>query len=189
MTVTAAEDSDYTRDEAYHIADKKKNITCGMILENLLNTVITVVIDKKTGCLGTIASICGLNFADFIYTDERAFDSLALNGATSWTRVFIEVYANSKQAWQSFCYVESATMVSHFSGSYYSRTLGRNTAIQPYEVIETLDSPHYNDEQWANEKAIQKYLQGEYGSFYHDKTGYVKYYFGGEAVIIHPDDF
>ena len=84
------------------------------------------------------------------------------------------------------------TKFEYFSmtGSYYSKTLNRYTPIPVSDEeanMEVFFSPHYTDTQRKNIKAIEKYRQGEPGSFYYDKTGNVEYKYDGKVVIRHSD--
>lgn len=73
------------------------------------------------------------------------------------------------------------------SGLYYDKYTKQHEPVPNEKKVETIYSEHYNDTNWIIEKAIEKYLQGEPGSFYCDKTGNVEYYYGGVLIGTHSD--
>ena len=191
VTVTKTDHAGYGQSDTFEVADLDKGFsfvdTLQCTLENLLNNTIYATLDHTSIPLGTIASICGVKFFDFGRTDHTAFETLLFRGCSSWIRTFTEVYVESESQWKPYLYVESVTMYSYFIGDYYDATLQRYTQIERNETYCTKYSPNYNNTTFRIEKAIEKYLQGEPGSFYYDKTGDVHYLIGNQVVITHDD--
>lgn len=192
VTVTSAENNGYGQVSVYDIANAAEGFsfsdTLKCTLATLLNNVIYATIDYATPVpLGTIASMCGVEFFDFAHTDDTAFEALAMYGCSSWSRTFTEVYVESETQWKPYLYAEYVTAYSFFTGAYYDASLQRYTQIERNERMSTTYSPNYYNTTFRIEKAIEKYLQGEPGSFYYDRTGKVKYLIGDKVVITHDD--
>ena len=191
VTITAADDPRYARDHAYHIVQNDPTVSGAIdyVLQELLLQTVSVAAEEMIGLvpLGDIATFLASILIDLAQENEQVFGSLALNGATSWTRTFTLVYVESESMWKDYLYVEKAVAVSYMSGLYYSSSQNRHLPIPAECVTHTFYSPNYDNFSFWCEKAIEKYLQGEAGSYYYDKTGDIYYYYNGDVVITHSD--
>ena len=190
VTMTTTDDLSYRRANTCPLIQNEDDWSIwSCSLEALLSEVISIAVDELVDAvpLGSVASFVVSIIADLMYDDYRVFPALSLNATTKWTRTFTQVYVESESMWKSYLYVERALAKSHLSGYYYSSITGEDEQIPTDEIEFTVYSPHYDDYTFRCEKAIEKYLQGEPGSFYYDKTGDILYIFNGEAVITHAD--
>ena len=164
-------------------------ITVDSVIQGILNTTISVAIEGNDvlHALGTVASLAGLDINDFIGSQPNTFSALHMVAGTYWDRTFTQVYVSSASEWNSYLYAERATGSSHIYSYYFDRTAGEYVEKTSDKASLVQYSPNYYNETFRKEKAIEKYLQGEPGSFYYDKTGNVKYYYGDDVVITHYD--
>ena len=187
LTITAADNSRYAKASSYNIINETSPSVGAHILETLLNTVISVFLDEVNDklMLGTIASICGLEFVDFS-TSNTAFSLLTYNAGTNWTRIFTQIWSESESRWVSQLHVEYANLLSYFSGMYYSAASNRYVAVPLDTVTQMTYSDHLDNRTWRIEQAIIGYRTGV---IYYDLVGSAQYMYNNSVVITHREDF
>lgn len=186
LTVTAADNSYYGCSDSYRIIGEDSPNIGWEILENLLNTIISVALDDNDDelNLGTIMSICGLEPIDFGDTYD-AFEILDMYAGTNWTRIFTQIWIESESRWVSQLHVEYATLCTNMGGNYYDAGENRYKPVPVDAVTQMVYSRHLDDRTWRIEMAI---LGLKTGIVYYDYTGDAKYYYNGNLVITHHDN-
>lgn len=187
LTVTAADYSNYGKASYYNLQQDAAGITFGTLLENFLNTSISMALDYISGqlYLGTISSLCGLqlvNFAD----ESTAFNSLQFHAGSNWTRIFTQVWSEATNAWVTQLHVEYVTSTSYITGLYYSAAVNSYVPIDYNPVQKVAYSNHLDDRTWRIENAI---LGFKNQVVYYDFTGKVEYMYKGKVIITHYEDF
>lgn len=155
------------------------------LINNCLNTAIYAYIDFLSGPLhlGTVAGICGLSIANF---GTGGTSRLELNGATTWTRKYTQVWNNYDQRWASGSSVEDVQATSWMTGSYYDAHTNSTQLVPQNKSTKKLYSNNYSNTTWQNQYAIVGYLNS-YIQF--DTVGTVKYSYGGTVKITHYENF
>lgn len=180
FSITAADDSIMQKSSDVDLLQTNSKT----LIENCLNTLMSVYISSISSTLGTVASICGLNISNFGSAGTTTF---RYNAATNWTRIYTQVYNDYYGEWFSGSCVEYAKTSSYFSGYYYNADTNSMQAVPQNMVEKTLYSSKYNDMTWRNQQAII-YVNNSNGINY-NTTGSVKYYYGGSVKITHNEDF
>lgn len=158
--------------------------TSKTLIENCLNTAISVYLYSISDILGTVASICGLSVSDFSSSGET---SLLLNCGSNWTRQFTQVYSANRGSWVSGSSVEYVKTSSYLSGHYYSARTNSMENVPDQKASNIFYSQNYSNYTWKCEQAII-YMLNVNGVNY-DMTGDVKYSYGGKVMITHREDF
>ena len=179
-TVTAADDPIYSKASDCDLLTS----TSTKLIQNCLDTAIKAYMSAVWSPLGTVASICGLNIADFA-ADKSA--TLRLNCGSNWTRVYTQVYSNYDKTWINGSCVESVKMLSYISGTYFEASTNSMVSIPQKESRTTKYTSNYNNSTWKKQKAVLALLNGQ-GCTY-ESTGSVSYYYGNVKKITHSHDF
>lgn len=177
LTITAADDPIYGKASYVDLL----KTTSQKVFENCLNTAITAYIGAYSGVLGTVASLCGFDVADF---SPAGTTTLVLHGGSNWTRMYTQVLRDT--GWVSGSAVETAKANSFFSGQTYSKSGNRYVQVPQKERSVKMKSTHYLDATWRNEQAI---IGSGAAWISYDSVGDVKYYYGDVVKITHRRNF
>lgn len=154
------------------------------IIKNVLNTAVYAYINSYSQLLGTVASICGINFGDFGSAQES---TLNLNAGSNWTRLYTQVYSSYDNAWRYGSCVEYVYCSTFMSGHYYNAKTNQMTPVPANASTATLKSSKYEDREWQNTQAAIAFKFGSVCT--HDSTGSVQYKYDGKVKITHYENF
>lgn len=154
------------------------------LIKNVLNTAVYAYINSYSQTLGTIASICGLNFGDF---GSRQSSTLNLNAGSNWSRLYTQVYSAYDDAWRYGSCVEYVYCYTYMSGTYYNAKLNQMQKVPENENDMTYYSAKYNDQTWQNNQAAIAY--NYMNPCKYDLTGDVQYKYNNEVKITHRENF
>ena len=182
VTITANDDPMYGKVSS---ADLLNHFNAHELLEDGLNATVYAMADYLGGCIpiGTIASLCGIQVFDF---DMPSFQTLSMVATTNWTRRYIQVWDDYLGSWSFGASVEYVNVRSYMSGDYYDPALNRYVSFDKNEITDTRYSDHYNDHTWWCEQAVLGFHSMDSVI---DMTGTVRYYYDGNEVITHREDF
>lgn len=173
MTVMASHVPAYGMASTVNLLESKSQT----IINNCLNTSITLYLDAVASPLGTVASLLGLDISDFAPAQTA---TLNLNAATNWTRVFTQVQ-DYDGSWVYGSCVEFARYTYYLSGHYYDAATNAYKSVPANEGGSVKYSDRYHDHTWRKVKAIESL----YGLQSYNSTGPIKYYYGGVVKITH----
>lgn len=173
MTVTAANMPMYGKASTVNLLNSKSQT----IINNCLNTAITMYLGAVWAPLGTVASLTGFDISDFM---PDATATLNLNAATNWTRVFTQVL-DYDGSWTYGSSVEYAKSTYYFSGHYYDAATDSYTKVSDDGGDKTEYSDHYFDYTWRKTTAINSL----FSIATYDMVGPIKYAYNGEVKITH----
>ena len=178
LTIAATDDSNYGKVSTVDVLQSSNNT----LIQNCLDTAISLMIGSISEALGVVASICGLSVSMF---SPAQTSTLYLNGGTNWTRVFTQVWSASASQWFPGSCVEYVHCTSYMSGLYYSASQNRYVSVPQNAKNITKYSSKYSDTTWRHQKAVLAYIN----YIEYDVVGDVKYYYGGSVKITHREDF
>lgn len=183
LTITTSDNPAYTRFGECNLLENQGEV----LLENILNTVISATLDNITGPLnfGTLASICGIQFADFGNTDPT-IGTLEMHAAASWTRIFTQIWIESESRWVSQLHVEYVSARSYLDGMYYNPAINAPADIPRNTKTKMAYSAHLDDRVWRIEQAIIGFRTDK---VYYDLTGKVQFWHEGRVVIALLENF
>ena len=156
------------------------------VIENCLNSAVYAYGDWISGPLnlGTVASLCGLTVFDF---STKSDSTLILFAATTWTRMYTQVWSTYDGKWLNGSMVEYVHMLSKIEGTYYDAELNRGVFIEDNKESSGVRySTRYNDIDWRNERAVIGYLNSFCQS---NATGNIDYKHDGKIRITHYENF
>lgn len=152
ILVTTDEDPNYATSDSVDLIDLMESNALVELFERFLNHVVTTKLDKETeSSLGTILSLFGIDFVDIDTTQDCILNFYA---GVSRVRSYTQIYESATQTWESWYSAEAATLVTRYSGMYYSRSLKRYTSINLPENVYPLNSDYYFDYAHQSEQAI-----------------------------------
>ncbi len=173
MTVTAANVPAYGMADSVNLLKSKTQ----SVINNCLNTAITMYLSAVWAPLGTVASLTGFDIADFAPSQTA---TLNLNAATNWTREFTQVQ-DYYGDWVYGSSVEYAKSTYYFSGHYYDAATNAYTEVAPNSRSRTVYSDHYSDYTWRKNTAIDNL----FGIATYDMVDPIKYAYNGVVKITH----
>lgn len=182
VTITSADDSKYTKATYTDLLTSHTK----SFVENLLNTVISVVLDNISAKwqLGTIASVFGLKLVNF---ENVGNTTMLFNAGTSWVRVYTQVYDDNMNQWVYGSMVEYAKKGCKVTGTRYNASIGECEFYSSDEKRDYTYTEHYSSPTWRNEQAIIRTISGL--PVMSERTGSVTYKRGGTTIVTHSENF
>lgn len=179
LTITAADDSDYGKASTVNVLKSASQT----LINNCLNTAISVYISSVSKTLGIISSICGLDISK-INTSQTM--TLNMNCGSNWTRVYTQVYSDYDSMWETGSSVEYVRTSSYMSGQYYSSSSNRYVSVPQNSKSNTTYSSKYNDTTWRKQQAVLGFSSSV---IKWNTTGSVQYKYGGTTKVTHSENF
>ena len=180
LTLTAADNSSYGKASTVNVLSSSGRT----VIQNCLDTALSIYISSISSTLGTVASICGLSISMF---STAGTSTLNMNCGTNWTRVYTQVWSSYDGRWGNGSCVEYARCSSYMSGQYYSASENSYVAVPQNGRSYTKYSSHYSDESWRKYNAVYYGYLNNWVQY--DTTGAVKYYYGSALKITHSENF
>lgn len=154
--------------EYYHLtkeADLMKTLG-ETFVNNMLNHMVTVFLDSVSDPLriGTVASLFGFDITAKYSTRSS---SLMVQGASHWTRRYIQIFDEQVAAWNNTSYSEYSRTTTLCSGLFYNNSTN-STETYIWNRTDTVYSPYYNNTDQLKQNAVASFSSG---NPINDRTG------------------